>query len=56
MFKKVFLDHWIDWAIAIIIMVFIVLIGAVQQYAIEQDSNSASDSGINLVKPNKTQK
>lgn len=43
MFKKVFLDHWIDWTIAIIVMVFIVVWGAIQQFSIEQDYSSLNE-------------
>ncbi|MEK7150992.1 MAG: hypothetical protein AAB783_02225 [Patescibacteria group bacterium] len=50
MFKKVFLDHWIDWTIAIIIMVFIVVYGAVQQYSLEQDADIASNDIFNPIK------
>jgi hypothetical protein len=52
MFKKVFLEHWIDWTIAIIIMIFIVVWGAVQQFSIEQDS---SINGNDIFNPTKSQ-
>lgn len=51
MFKKVFLDHWIDWTIAIIVMVFIVVYGAIVQYTIEQNSDIASNDISNPIKP-----
>ena len=41
--KKVFLEHWIDWTIAIIIMVFIVVWGAVQRFSIEQEYSFTGD-------------
>lgn len=43
MFKEVFLKHWLDWTIAIIVMVFILLMGAIQRYSIEQDYSFTSD-------------
>ena len=41
--KKVFLEHWIDWTIAIIIMVFIIVWGAIQRFSIEQEYGFAGD-------------
>lgn len=43
MFKEVFLKHWLDWTIAIIVIVFIFLMGAIQRYSIEQDYNFSGD-------------
>ena len=41
--KKVFLNRWIDWALAVIIIVFIIVWGAVQKYSIEQDYDFVGD-------------
>ena len=41
--KKVFLEHWIDWTVAIIIMVFIIVWGAIQRFSIEQEYSFTSD-------------
>ncbi len=56
LFKRVFLDHWIDWTIAIIVTVFIVVYGAVQKFSIEQDYNvenklsvSSTNQGIKII-------
>jgi hypothetical protein len=52
MYKKVFLDHWIDWTIAIIVMVFIVVYGAVVQFNIEQDIDVAGNDASKPIKSN----
>lgn len=50
MFKEVFLKHWLDWTIAIIIMVFILLMGAIQRYSIEQDYSFTGDEIFYTIK------
>ena len=37
MYKKVFLDHWVDWTIAIILMIFISVWGQILKTTIEVD-------------------
>ncbi len=51
MFKRVFLYHWIDWTIAIIIMVFLVVWGAVQKYSIEQEYSFTGGDISYSIKP-----
>ncbi|MEK7576367.1 MAG: hypothetical protein AAB482_01600 [Patescibacteria group bacterium] len=37
LFKDIFLKRWLDWTLAIIVTVFILLMWAIQTYSIEQD-------------------
>ena len=41
--KKIFLNRWIDWTLAVIIIVFIILWGAIQKYSIEQEYDFVGD-------------
>jgi hypothetical protein len=50
LFKNIFLNRWLDWTIASLVIVFIILIGAVQQYSLEQEYNYSGEDVQNSVK------
>ncbi len=43
MLKKLINKRWLDWTIAIVIIVFILLMWAIQDYSIEQDYSFTGD-------------
>ncbi|MEK7576201.1 MAG: PsbP-related protein [Patescibacteria group bacterium] len=56
LFKDIFLKRWLDWTITIIVVVFILLMWAIQTYSIEQDySFSGNDIYYSIKLHNKTQ-
>ncbi len=44
--KKVFLERWLDWTLAIILVTFIGVWGEVQKFAIEQDVVAADAMAV----------